>query len=98
LKQVTIHQLWSARAVFAVALIASALAILAAFGVMGGNASAASSGQYEYGGGEYGGGKVTICHHTGSKKHPTETITVSENALRAHLAHGDTLGPCPDGS
>jgi hypothetical protein len=94
LKQVTIHQLWSARAVFAVALIASALAILAAFGVLGGNASAASSGEYEYG----GGGKVTICHHTSSKKNPTETITVSENALRAHLAHGDTLGPCPDGS
>jgi hypothetical protein len=95
MSQVTIRQLWSARAVFAVALLASALAILAAFGVLGGNASAASSGEYEYGG---GGGKVTICHHTGSKKHPTETITVSENALRAHLAHGDTLGPCPDGS
>lgn len=95
MSQVTIRQLWSARAVFAVALLASALAILAAFGVLGGNASAASSGEYEYGG---GGGKVTICHHTSSKKNPTETITVSENALRAHLAHGDTLGPCPDGS
>ena len=40
-------------------------------------------------------GKVTICHHTGSKKHPFVTITISRNALDAHLAHGDTIGPCP---
>ena len=33
--------------------------------------------------------KVTICH----KGHVT--ITVSRNALDAHMAHGDTLGPCP---
>ena len=26
------------------------------------------------------------------------TITISENALQAHLAHGDTLGPCPVGT
>jgi hypothetical protein len=75
-----------------VALIASALAILAAFSALGSTAFAASSNEYEY---QYG-KKITICHHTGSKKHPTETITVSENALRAHLAHGDTLGPCPN--
>ena len=31
--------------------------------------------------------KVTICH----KGH---TITVSRNALRAHLDHGDTIGSC----
>src|SRR5262245_45630749 len=31
--------------------------------------------------------KVTICH----KGH---TISVSKNALQAHLNHGDTLGPC----
>jgi hypothetical protein len=38
---------------------------------------------------ENGGGadKVTICH----KGH---TITVSRNALQAHLAHGDTIGSC----
>jgi uncharacterized protein YraI len=32
--------------------------------------------------------KVTICH----KGH---TITIDESALPAHLAHGDTVGPCP---
>lgn len=42
--------------------------------------------------------KVTICHRTG----PTfgygpdaVTIEVSERAVPAHQAHGDTLGPCP---
>ena len=43
---------------------------------------------------QYGNPKVTICHHTGSKKNPTQTITVSESAVPAHLKHGDTIGPC----
>jgi len=38
-------------------------------------------------------GRVTICHRTGNGN--SHTITVSCNALPAHLAHGDTLGPCP---
>jgi hypothetical protein len=38
--------------------------------------------------------KVTICHRTGSKKNPFRTITVSQNALKAHLGHGDAMGPC----
>jgi len=33
-------------------------------------------------------GKITICH----KGHVT--ITISQNALDAHLAHGDTIGAC----
>lgn len=33
------------------------------------------------------GKKVTICHNG-------NTISVSENALDAHLKHGDTIGPC----
>jgi hypothetical protein len=43
----------------------------------------------------YPGGKVTICHQTGSGTNPGVTITVSQNALPAHMRHGDTLGPCP---
>ena len=39
--------------------------------------------------------RVTICHRTSSGR--SVTITVSENAVPAHLAHGDTLGPCPGG-
>ena len=39
--------------------------------------------------------KVTICHHTGSTKHPFHPITVDEHAVSAHTGHGDTVGPCP---
>jgi hypothetical protein len=38
--------------------------------------------------------KVTICHRTGSKKNPFVTIRVSQNALKAHLKHGDARGAC----
>ncbi len=38
--------------------------------------------------------KVTICHKTGSKKNPFRTIRVSRNAVKAHLRHGDSVGPC----
>jgi hypothetical protein len=45
---------------------------------------------------QYPTSKVTICHHTHSQKNPFVTITVSQNALKAHLGnHGDTVGPCP---
>jgi hypothetical protein len=33
--------------------------------------------------------KVTLCHKG------KNTITVGAGAVAAHLAHGDTLGPCP---
>ena len=46
---------------------------------------------------QYPAGKVTICHHTHSKKNPFVTITVSQNAVPAHLRnHGDTIGPCSE--
>jgi hypothetical protein len=40
-------------------------------------------------------GKVTICHHTHSKKNPGVTITVNVHAWKAHQRHGDTVGACP---
>ena len=46
--------------------------------------------------GDNGGGHtpVTICHKPGT---PAEhTIVVDDDAVPAHLAHGDYLGPCVD--
>lgn len=34
-------------------------------------------------------GKLTLCHKTGSKKRPYHKITVSSNAVAAHMRHGD---------
>jgi hypothetical protein len=57
---------------------------LAAFGA-GGSGQSASAAQY----------KITICHHTHSKKHPNVTIRISNKAWPAHQRHGDTMGACP---
>ncbi|MFL5734598.1 MAG: S-layer homology domain-containing protein [Chloroflexia bacterium] len=43
-----------------------------------------------------GNNRVTICHRTGNGG--SHTITISCNALPAHLRHGDTVGPCPVGT
>ncbi|RMH69453.1 MAG: hypothetical protein D6675_12630 [Gemmatimonadetes bacterium] len=46
---------------------------------------------------ENDGKKITICHeppgHNGEKR---LTLSVSRNALPAHVRHGDPLGPCPE--
>src|SRR5262245_632952 len=43
----------------------------------------------------YGAAKVTICHIPPGNPSNAHTITVGAPAVAAHLAHGDTLGPCP---
>ena len=70
-------------AVVGVSLVASAS--LAGIGFA--RTGSTSAEQYEY-------GKVTVCHRTHSKKHPSQTITISQHALKAHLKHGDTVGAC----
>jgi hypothetical protein len=42
--------------------------------------------------------RVQVCHAPLGNPANARTITVSVNALPAHLAHGDTEGPCADGS
>src|SRR6478672_10613642 len=84
------------RATAAAAVSGALLVPLAVFGAPAlARSGAAASSQYEYGSGssqyQY---RVTICHLTGSKKHPGHTITVSSHAVRAHLRHGDHLGAC----
>ena len=65
------------------------LALLVPLAFYGGTGFAknTSAAQYQY--------KLTICHHTGSKKHPMHTISVSNRAWPAHQRHGDTMGACP---
>ena len=38
--------------------------------------------------------KVTICHNPPGKPTRAHTIEVAERALPAHLAHGESPGPC----
>lgn len=37
--------------------------------------------------------KVTVCHYAANGK--GNTISISQNAVQAHLKHGDSLGECP---
>ncbi len=44
-------------------------------------------------------GKAVICHIPPGNSGNRHTLEVGQSAVSAHLAHGDTLGPCPaDGS
>jgi cytoskeletal protein RodZ len=40
--------------------------------------------------------KVLICHIPPGNEDNPQTISVSENAVPAHLAHGDSLGACTE--
>ena len=40
--------------------------------------------------------KLVICHIPQGNPVIAHTLVVGESAMRGHLAHGDTLGPCPD--
>jgi hypothetical protein len=78
-RRVTLGVAAGVAAAFAVAGMASVGAAVSPAG------EAASAKQYAE--------KVTICHRTGSKN-PFRTIRISQNALKAHLKHGDAMGPC----
>jgi hypothetical protein len=40
-------------------------------------------------------GKVTICHIPPGNPAKAKTKSISAESVADHLAHGDTLGPCP---
>jgi len=40
--------------------------------------------------------RVTVCHIPPGNPAAKHTLTISKNALNAHLAHGDVLGSCED--
>ncbi|MCZ6654055.1 MAG: hypothetical protein O7D91_13645 [Planctomycetota bacterium] len=58
-------------------------------------------GAYEFGprdlcADDNGDGRVTICHVPPGNPDNARTIIVNENAVPAHLAHGDSCGPCEE--
>jgi hypothetical protein len=79
------------------AALAVTVALLVPLAVFGGSAlarSTSAASQYQYSSSTQYQSRVTICHRTGSRKHPGHTITISSAAVQAHLKHGDHLGAC----
>jgi len=83
------YRAWTAAAVTAAFFVP-----LMVFGAPALANSVAAASQYEYSGSSQYQYKVTLCHHTHSKKHPWHQISVGAPAVKAHLKHGDYLGAC----
>ncbi len=64
--------------------------LLAAAGVLGTASGFALASQPD----ETGHTPVTICHHAGPNPDNWHTITVDDDAVQAHLDHGDSIGAC----
>jgi hypothetical protein len=89
----------------AAVVTAVTLVPLAVFGGVGLAHGKPSASQYQYGPSGHQYGKVTVCHATGSKKHPWHAITVSMQAWNhGHMKHShkgnkdflvDSTHPCP---
>ncbi len=45
---------------------------------------------------DYEGKKINVCHVTSENSDNAHTITISVNAWKAHMAHGDYLGECDE--
>lgn len=85
------------RAAVVTAMTLVPLAVFGGVGLAKGNPSG-SDDQYGPSGGQYA--KVSVCHHTGSKKHPWHRIDVAMPAwTHGHSHHGDfqidASHPCP---
>jgi hypothetical protein len=81
----------------AVVAISIVLAVgLAGISFAAGNSptAAGSPAQAQYGNPKPKPKKITICHHTGSKKHPLVTIRVSASTWKRYAKKHDTLGRC----
>lgn len=79
------------RTLLGLAVVAASVLIAAALAGLGfaqGSPTALSAAANQY-------GKMTICHHTHSKKHEWVTITISQSAWPAHEKQGDKPGACP---